>query len=164
MRSDKTEPGDSPRQPQFIDKRSSRAKPVPARTVTKPQRSPRIKAGPQAPLAARDKQAKTRTINRQVIGSKRNSAKHVSGKRISSVIRTQLKIDEAAQELTKMDNTAINKRHDTARDPIFTYHVPYPKNKPSPTPVTQEEPKIQPTAAATPKSAKWKLDGRVYIW
>ena len=42
MRSDRVERGDSPRQPQIIDKGSARAKPVPTRTAIKPRRSPRI--------------------------------------------------------------------------------------------------------------------------
>ena len=82
MRSDRVEPGDSPRQPQIIDKGSARAEPVPARTAIKPRRSPRIRAGPQAPLTARDKRAKARTVNKQIIGSKRNNAKNLSRKRI----------------------------------------------------------------------------------
>ena len=84
--SDKAEPGagDSPGQPQIIDKGGARAEPVPDRTATKPRRSSRIKAGPRAPLTARDKRAKTGTINRQVIGSRRSSAKQASRKRIAS--------------------------------------------------------------------------------
>ena len=64
MCSDNAEPGDSPRQPQIIDKGSARVEPVPARMATKPRRSSRIKEGPQAPLTVRDERAKTRTINR----------------------------------------------------------------------------------------------------
>ena len=102
-----------------------------------------------------------RTINRQIIDSKRNSVKHASRKRIASLIRTQLKIDEATPPSTKMDNTTTSKRRDTVRELTFTYRVPFPKGKPSPAPVTQEKPEIQPTAAATTKNATWKLDGRV---
>ena len=151
MRRDKAEPGDS-----------LRAEPVPARTATKPRRSPRIKAGPQAPLTARDKQTKTRTINEKVIDRKRNSAKHASRKLIASLIRTRLKIDEVVQQPTKMNNTTTDKRRDTTRDPIFTYHVPCSKGTPSPAPITQGNPETQPTAAATAKNATWEVDGRVY--
>ena len=111
----------------MIDKGSARAKSVPARTATKPQRSPRIKAGPQVPLTARDRRAKTRTINKQVIGSKRNSGKH---------IKTQLEIDEATPSPTKMYNKTTHKRRDTEEQPTFTYYIPCPKSKQTPAPVT----------------------------
>ena len=53
-------------------------------------------------------------------------------------------------------------QRDAVQAPTFTYHVPCPKGKPSPAPVTQEEPEIQPPAAAATKSTSWKLDGRIY--
>ena len=37
-----------------------------------------------------------------------------------------------------------------------------PKGKPSPAPVTQELPEIQPIAATATKSTSWKLDGSIY--
>ena len=162
MRSDMAEPGDSPRQSRIIDKRSARTEPVPARTATKPRRSSSIKTGPKALLTARDKQAKTQTINKQRIGSKRNSAKHTSRKRIASPIKTQLAIDEVTSPPTKTNNKTTGKRRDTVEKPLFTYHAPCSKGKPTPVPVTQEEPELQPTAATTTKNASWKLDGRNY--
>ena len=101
MRSDKAEPGDSPRQPKVIDKGSARAEPVPVRMTTKPRWSSRIKAGPQAPLTARDKRAKTRTINRQVIGSKQNSAKYASRK--NSVVTQDATRDQRGAAATNED-------------------------------------------------------------
>ena len=135
MRSDRVKPGDSPRQPQIIDKGSARVEPVPARTVIKPSLSPRIQAGPQAPLTARDKRAMAKINNKHIIGSKRNNAKNASRKRIASLIRTQLKIDETAQQPDKTSAATPNKRRDTVQGPKFTYHAPFPKGKPSPAPV-----------------------------
>ena len=104
MRSDKAEPGDNPRQPQIINKGSVRAGSVPARTAKNPRQSSRIKTRPQATLTARDERAKTRTINKQVIGSKWNNVKHASRKRIVSLIKTQLKIDKATTPPAKKHN------------------------------------------------------------
>ena len=129
MRSDKAEPGDSPSQPQIIHKGSARAEPVPARTATKPRRSSRTKAGSQTPLTTREKQAKTRTINRQVIVSKRNSATYASRKRIALLIKTQLKIDEATPPPIKTNNKTTQMRRNTVEQTIFTYHIPCPKSK-----------------------------------
>ena len=109
---------------------------------------------------ARDKQAKTRTINRQIIGSKRNSAKHTSRKRIASLIRTQLKIDKATPPSTKTNNKMTHKLRDTVEKPIFSFHIPCPKSERTPAPITHEETEPQPTAAATKKNATWKLDGK----
>ena len=69
------------------------------------------------------------TINRQVIGSKRNSAKLAPRKRIASLIKTQLKIDEAMPPPTKTNNKTTHKRRDTVEEPIFTYHIPCPESK-----------------------------------
>merc|ERR1711966_344399 len=149
MRSDKAEPGDS-----------LTAEPVPARTATEPQRSSRIR--PQAPLTARDKRAKTRTVNRQIIGSKRNSVKHASRRRIASLVDTQLNIDKTTPPPTKTRGATADERRKTRTEPVFTYHVPCPKNKRTPAPVTQEETERQPTAAAATKNTTWKLDGSNY--
>ena len=128
MRSDKAEPEDSPRQPLIIDKGSARAEPDPAHTAMKPRRSPKTKAGPQIPLMARDKQAKTRTINKQLIGSKRNSAKHASRKRIASLIKTQLTIDKTVPPPTKTSNTTTHKRRITVENLLFA-DLPRPMPK-----------------------------------
>ena len=62
----------------------------------------------------------------------------------------------------RANSTTAHKRKDTVGEPKFTYHVPCPKSKPTPAPVTQEEPELLPTTAATTKNAAWKLDGRMY--
>ena len=162
MSGNKAEPRDGPRQPQIIDKGSPRAKPVPSCTATKPRRSSRTKAGPQAPLTTRDRQATTRTMNRQVIGSKLNKAKHASRQRITSLIKTQLIIDKATQPPTKTNNKTTHKHRDTTEKPIFTHHIPCPKSKRTPAPVTQEETELQPTAAVATKNASLKLDRKNY--
>ena len=139
MCSNKAEPGDSPRQPQFIDKGSVRAEPFPARTATEPRRSSRIKTRPQAPLTGRDKRARSRTINKQVIGCKLKNTKHASRKKIALLIKTQLKLDEATPPLTKTHNKTTHEQRNARAEPIFTYNIPCPKSKRSPAPVTQEE-------------------------
>ena len=161
MRSDRVEPGDSPGQAQVIDKGTTRAEPVPARTATTPRRSTRIKTGPSKPPTARDMRAKTRTINKQVIGSKRNNAKNASRKRIASLVNTQRKIDEATPPPPKTGEDAARRHPDTVRAPIFTYHVPCPKSKRAPAPITQEEPEIEPAAAAATRRTSWKLDEKM---
>ena len=90
IRSDKAEPDDNPRQRQThkINKGSARAKPVPARTATKPRRSTRTRTGPPQPPTARDERARTQNINKQLIGIKQNSANQASRKIIKSLIRT----------------------------------------------------------------------------
>ena len=71
-----TEPtpnGESPRQTQKINKGSSTAEPK--GTAPQPRRSQRLATAPPPPLTARDARARTRTVNRQRIGSKRNQFK-----------------------------------------------------------------------------------------
>ena len=77
-------------------------------------------------------------------------------------MKTQLAIDEAMPPPTKTNNKTTRKRHDTVEQPLFTYHVPCQKGKPTLAPVTQDEPELQSTTAATTKNAAWKLDGRMY--
>jgi len=128
MRSDKAEPGDS-----------LRAEPVPARTATEPRRSSRINTRPQAPLTARDKRARTRTVNKQIIDSKRNNVKHASRRILASLIDTQLNIDKITPPPTKTHSATASERRKARTEPVFTYHIPCPKNKRTPAPVTQAE-------------------------
>ena len=128
MRSDKAEPGGSPRHPQIIDKRSARVEPVPARTATNPRRSPRIKTGAQAPHTARDKRAKggPSTSNASAANE---TAPSIRQEKVS-LIKTQLKIDEATPPPTRTNNTTAREHYDTVQEPLFTYHVPFQKSNP----------------------------------
>ena len=159
MGSDKAEPGNNPRQTQKINMGSARAKPVPIRAATKPRRSTRL---PASPSTARGERAKQRTVNRQIIGSRRNNAKTASRRRIKSLVRAQLKLDNIKPATTSKPPTPARVREKSWKSPQFTYHFPCPKGKPSPAPVSQEGPEIQPAAATATQKTSWRLDGKNY--
>ena len=87
--------------------------------------------------------AKTRTVEGQLIGIKRNNAKNTSQKRIQSLINQQIDLDHSVSLRTnanvQIENVPIKECSLTFEQAI-TYHMPIPK-QPSqlPIPITQDE-------------------------
>ena len=75
----------------------------------------------------------SRTVNGELIGSKRNHVKHASRARIASLIRQQLKQDRT------LPQRAATKERTPSFNEFITYHAPSPKGNPSPIPITQDE-------------------------
>jgi hypothetical protein len=131
---------------------SSPTAPTLARQTQATAASPSIRPCVQSPTGR--KSSKTRQVNGQQIGSKRNSSATASRKRITSLIRTQIKIDRACPQNS---TTAEFRKEARVIEPQFTYNFSNSKGIPVPA-ITQEDKPPTPTPLSTPKRRSRRIN------